>query len=70
MLHTTNLPSYPPVYINLDFSFREVVQIPESSILQTALPVLFTGFIFHESKEEIFAEKIRAIMTRKRERPV
>ena len=68
MLHTTNLPTYPPVYINLDFSFREVVQIPESSILQTALPVLFTGFIFHESKEEIFAEKIRAIMTRKKGR--
>lgn len=68
LLNTTNLPSYPPVFINLDFSFREKVQRPQSSIIETPLPVLFTEYIFHESKEELFAEKIRALMTRKKGR--
>jgi len=67
-LNTTNLPSYPPVFINLDFSFREKVQRPQSSIIETPLPIVFTEFVFHESKEEVFAEKIRAVMTRKKGR--
>lgn len=51
-------------FINLDFSFREKVISPQRSILETEYPVLFTSYIHHLSKEEIFAEKIRAVMTR------
>ena len=51
-------------FINLDFSFREDVLRPEKSIITSEFPVTFTGFVRHLSKEELFAEKIRAIMTR------
>lgn len=68
MLATTNLPGLPPVYVNLDFSFREKVLQPQHSIVQTAFPILFTEFVSHLSQEEMFAEKIRAIATRKKGR--
>jgi len=55
-------------FINLDFSFREKVLTPEKSILETDFPVLFTSFVHHLSKEEIFAEKIRAVITRRKGR--
>ena len=64
MMHTNNITGYPPTFINLDFSFREDVLRPEKSIITSEFPVTFTGFVRHLSKEELFAEKIRAIMTR------
>lgn len=66
----TALPFILPykVFINLDFSFRERIFAPQKSILETDYPVLFTSYIYHLSKEEIFAEKIRAILTRKKGR--
>lgn len=51
-------------FINLDFSFREKVLRPEKSIIETDYPVLFTSYVHHFSKDEIFAEKIRALLTR------
>jgi len=63
----------PPVishetFINLDFSFREIVIHPQKTIIETAYPVLFTTYIYHLSAEEIAAEKIRALMTRRKGR--
>lgn len=57
-----------PTYITLDFSFREPVYSPEHSIIQTPYPVIFTSFVYHLSAEEILAEKIRAVMTRRKGR--
>ncbi len=51
-------------FVNLDFSFREKVLQPQKSIIDTNFPVIFTSYVYHLSKEEIFAEKIRALMTR------
>ena len=51
-------------FVNLDFSFRERVISPQSSIIKTDYPVLFTSYVYHLSKDEIFAEKIRALLTR------
>lgn len=56
------------VFVNLDFSFREKALRPQKSILETEYPVIFTAYIHHLSREEILAEKIRAIMTRKKGR--
>jgi len=66
----TTSPSILPykTFVNLDFSFREKVLVPQKSVIETEYPVLFTSYVYHLSKEEIFAEKIRAIMTRKRGR--
>lgn len=55
-------------FINLDFSFREKVLQPQKSIIETDYPVLFTSYIYHLSKDEIFAEKIRAVLTRTKSR--
>jgi len=54
--------------VALDFSFREKVLSPAHSIIQSAYPILFTSFVHHLSQEEILAEKIRAIMTRRKGR--
>ncbi|MCG2725675.1 MAG: nucleotidyl transferase AbiEii/AbiGii toxin family protein, partial [Elusimicrobia bacterium] len=51
-------------FVKLDFSFRESVFKPEKSILKTFYPVLFTSFVHNLSKDEILAEKIRAVITR------
>jgi len=56
------------VFINLDFSFREKVREPKKSIIKTHFPVIFTDYIYHLSKEEILAEKVRAIYSRKKGR--
>lgn len=58
------------LFIKLDFSFREKVLIPSKSIIETIYPVIFTTFINHLSKEEILAEKTRAIMTRSKGRDI
>ena len=57
-------------FINLDFSFRENVLKPEKSIIETDSPVIFTTYIHHLSKEEVFAEKIRALFTRNKGRDI
>lgn len=51
-------------FVNLDFSFREKVISPQKSIIATDYPVLFTSYVYHLSRDEIFAEKIRALLTR------
>lgn len=51
-------------FVNLDFSFREKVLNPKKSIIETDYPILFTSYIYHLSKNEIFAEKIRVLLTR------
>jgi len=53
-------------YINLDFSFREKIIEPKKSIIKTGYPILFTSYIYNLSKKEILAEKIRALLTRKK----
>ncbi|MBI5620536.1 nucleotidyl transferase AbiEii/AbiGii toxin family protein [Candidatus Gottesmanbacteria bacterium] len=68
MMSAYDLPGYPSTFINLDFSFREDVLQPEKSVITSDFPIAFTGFIWHLSKEELYAEKIRAIMTRKKGR--
>ncbi len=57
-------------FINLDFSFREKVLEPQKSIIETNFPIIFTSYIYHLSKEEIFAEKIRALLTRVKGRDI
>jgi predicted nucleotidyltransferase component of viral defense system len=55
-------------FINLDFSFREKIFEPQKSIIETDYPVLFTSYVYHPSKDEFFAEKIRAFLTRSKGR--
>ena len=67
----TALPDVLPfkTFVNLNFSFREKIIEPQKSIIKTeGYPLIFTSYIYHLSKEEIFAEKIRAVMTRKKGR--
>lgn len=52
------------VYIRLDFSFRENVLEPTKNIIKTDYPIISSHYIFTLSKNEIIAEKIRALMTR------
>lgn len=56
------------VFIKLDFSFREKVLDPKTEIIKTSFPILFTNYINCLSKEEILAEKIRAVLMRKKGR--
>lgn len=60
------LPTVLPykTFINLDFSFREKIFNPQKSIIETEYPVLFTSYVYHPSIDELFAEKIRALLTR------
>jgi len=63
----TALPTILPyqTFINLDFSFREHIIQPQKSLIKIEdYPILFRSYIHHLSKEEIFAEKIRAVSTR------
>jgi len=55
-------------FVNLDFSFREKVLEPQKSIIETDYPILFTSYVYHLSKDELFAEKIRALFTREKGR--
>lgn len=65
---STAMLNQTPCYVKLDFSFRERILMPEKSILSTRYPIVFTSYINHLSKEEVLAEKIRAVMTRKKGR--
>jgi predicted nucleotidyltransferase component of viral defense system len=58
------------VFVSLDFSFREKIIEPEKTIIKTEYPVLFTGYVYHLSKDEILAEKIRAILSRSQGRDI
>lgn len=68
----TAQPSVLPykTFVNLDFSFREKVLDPHKSIIETDYPILFSSYVYHFSKEEIFAEKIRAVLTREKGRDI
>ncbi|MBI5358032.1 nucleotidyl transferase AbiEii/AbiGii toxin family protein [Candidatus Amesbacteria bacterium] len=57
-------------FINLDFSFRENALDPQKMVLLTDFPVLITAPIPHLSGTEIFAEKIRAIVSRRKGRDI
>lgn len=57
-----------PVFITLDFSFREKVLSPQYAAITTEFPVVFTSFVYYMSKEELLAEKIRALLTRRKGR--
>ena len=66
----TASPSILPykVFVNLDFSFGEKVFEVEKSIVKVDYPIIFNSYVYHLSKQEIVAEKIRALMTRRKER--
>ena len=57
-----------PVYVSLDFSMREDVRHPKKNILKTNFPIVLQNYIYSLSKDEIFAEKIRAFMKREKSR--
>lgn len=57
-----------PIFVRLDFSFREKVLQKEKNIIKTDLPVIFTSFVYHLGVEEMLAEKVRAILTRNKGR--
>ncbi|MBU2592671.1 nucleotidyl transferase AbiEii/AbiGii toxin family protein [Patescibacteria group bacterium] len=70
-LLTARPPILPyPVFVSLDFSFREKIREPEKTIVKTNYPVLFTSYLYHPSKDEILAEKIRAVLTREKGRDI
>lgn len=56
------------IFVKLDFSMRENVLEPTKNIIKTEYPIVMQGFINSLSKNEILAEKIRAIMTRRKHR--
>lgn len=58
------------VFVNLDFSFREKIWESEKTILQTEYPVIMNSYIKHVSKNELLAEKIRALLRREKGRDV
>lgn len=62
--------SHQPLTIKLDFSLREHVLAPLLAAIKTSLPVAGTPLVDTISKEEILAEKIRAIMNRKKGRDI
>lgn len=62
------LPIPASIFIKTDFSTRESVLDPVTSVLTTTLPITPLPIIRHLSRKEILAEKIRAIMHRVRGR--
>jgi predicted nucleotidyltransferase component of viral defense system len=59
------------VYIKLDFSFREKVIKPSKEIIKdNKYPIIFKGFIYCLSIDEILAEKIRALLNREKSRDI
>ncbi|MFH1389063.1 MAG: nucleotidyl transferase AbiEii/AbiGii toxin family protein [Patescibacteria group bacterium] len=68
LLTTTILGFKTPVYVKLDFSFRESVIEPQNRIMETVYPIIVKNYINSLSINEIIAEKVRAILTRKKMR--
>lgn len=58
------------MFVNLDFSFRELVLEPKNFRIETNYPVIFDSYVCHLSDGEMLAEKIRAIMNREKGRDV
>jgi len=56
------------VFVTLDFSFREKPKFTSYTFIKTDFPIIFTNFLYHLTPKEILAEKIRAILTRKKGR--
>ncbi len=56
------------IFVKLDFSLRENVLQPTKNILETDYPVIMQSFIHSLSLDEILAEKIRAVLKRKKHR--
>ena len=54
--------------VKLDFSMREKVLDPQVSPIETNLPVAVVSLVEHISDEEILAEKLRAIWSRRKGR--
>lgn len=57
-------------YVNLDFSFREKTLTNEKTIIATDFPFIPNSLVHHMSKDEIVAEKVRAILTRRKGRDI
>lgn len=55
-------------HVVLDFSFREKILTFDRTVLKTLYPMVFNSFVYHLSREELLAEKIRAIMMRRKGR--
>ena len=58
------------VFMNLDFSFRELTLSHEKNILHTDFPITTNSLVHHMSKDEIVSEKIWAILTRDKGRDI
>ncbi len=56
------------VFVKLDFSMRENVINPTINTLKTDYPIIVQSFIHTLSKDELLAEKIRAIIKRDKHR--
>jgi len=68
-LLTAEIPNLTSnIFVKLDFSMRENVINPVQEILKTEYPIIVRAFINCLSKNEIFAEKIRAVMKREKQR--
>lgn len=62
--------SHHPLTIKLDFSIRENVLTPQVTAIKTMLPIVGISLVDTISKEEILAEKIRAVVNRKKARDI
>lgn len=60
--------SNQPLTIKLDFSLREQVLMPQVAAVKTNTPVAGVSLVDALSKKEILAEKIRAVINRKKGR--
>ena len=53
-----------PITVKLDFLLREKPLTKVATIMETAFPISYYPVIMHLDYEEVFAEKIRAMLTR------
>lgn len=68
-LLTAEIPNLSSnIFVKLDFSMRENVIDPVQEVLKTDYPIIVQAFINCLSRNEIFAEKIRAIIKREKQR--
>ena len=68
-LLTAEIPNLKSnTFVKLDFSMRENVLDPVQEFLKTDYPITIQSFINCLSKNEIFAEKIRAVLKREKQR--
>jgi len=68
-LLTANIPFLKSnVFVKLDFSMRENVIQPTINTLKTDYPIIIQSYIHSLGKNELLAEKIRAILKRNKDR--